>query len=118
MSHVVTISARLRDPVAITAACRRLGLVEPVDGTAELFSGQASGLMLKLPGWQYPVVINTGDGSVKYDNYSGQWGDQKHLDRLLQAYAVEKAKLEARRFGRAVTEQELADGSIKLTIQV
>jgi hypothetical protein len=36
----------------------------------------------------------------------------------LQAYAVEKTKIEARRKGHAVTEQQLADGSIKLTVQV
>ena len=41
-----------------------------------------------------------------------------HLDRFLQAYAVEKAKLEARNRGHSVTEQSLSDGSIKLTVQV
>jgi hypothetical protein len=46
------------------------------------------------------------------------WGDPKHLDRFLQAYACEKAKIEARKRGHAVSEQQLADGSIKLTIQV
>ena len=46
------------------------------------------------------------------------WGDRKHLDKLLQAYACEKAKIEARRRGHSVTEQTLADGSIKLTIGV
>jgi hypothetical protein len=40
------------------------------------------------------------------------------LDAFLQAYAVEKAKLEARRQGHVVTEQQLSDGSIKLSIQV
>ena len=46
------------------------------------------------------------------------WGEQQHLDAFLQTYAVEKAKVEARRRGHSVTEQPLADGSIKLTIQV
>ena len=46
------------------------------------------------------------------------WGDQKELDRFMQAYAAEKAKIESRRRGHSVTEQTLADGSIKLTIQV
>ncbi len=46
------------------------------------------------------------------------WGDQAQIDRLLQMYAVEKAKLEANRRGHTVTEQALSDGSIKLTIQV
>jgi hypothetical protein len=36
----------------------------------------------------------------------------------MQAYAVEKARLEARRRGHSVVEQALADGSISLTIRV
>jgi len=59
ISHIVEIQSKLRDPVAVAAACRS----------------------------------------------------------FLQAYSVEKARLEARRAGHAVTEQALADGSIKLTIQ-
>lgn len=46
------------------------------------------------------------------------WGKQAELDRFLQAYAVEKAKLEARKHGHTVTEQSLMDGSIKLVVQV
>jgi len=117
ISHIVEIQSKLRDPVAVAAACRRLGLAEPVQGTAKLFSGEVTGLMVSLPGWQYPAVIDTQDGAVKFDNFNGQWGEQKHLDAFLQAYSVEKARLEARRAGHAVTEQALADGSIKLTIQ-
>jgi hypothetical protein len=55
---------------------------------------------------------------VRFDNYNGAWGAQAELDKLLQAYAVEKARIEARRAGHSVTEQPLSDGSIKLTIQV
>ena len=46
------------------------------------------------------------------------WGDQGHLDKFIQAYACEKAKIEARRRGHQCTEQTLPDDSIKLTIQV
>ena len=46
------------------------------------------------------------------------WGQQQELDRFLQAYACEKTKIEARKKGHTVSEQMLADGSIKLTIQV
>ena len=37
MSHIVSVKTEVRDPVAIAAACRRLGLPEPVHGTAKLF---------------------------------------------------------------------------------
>ena len=118
MSHIVTIRTEVRDAEAVWLACRRLGLAEPVHETVRLFSGQATGLAVRLPGWQYPVVCDTASGQVRYDNFNGRWGEQARLDALLQAYAAEKAKLEARRRGRTVTEQTLADGSIRLVIQV
>jgi hypothetical protein len=116
MSHLVTIQTRLHDPAAVAAACARLGLPAPAQGTARLSSGEASGLLVQLPAWQYPVVIDTATGTVRYDNYGGCWGEQAHLDRFLQLYAVEKAKLEARKHGYTVSEQALQDGSIKVQV--
>src|SRR5438105_11183607 len=116
MSHIVTIETRIHDPAASAAACQRLGVPQPVQGTARLYSGEASGLLLQLPGWQYPAVIDPRSGVVQYDNYEGAWGEQAHLDRFLQAYAVERAKLEARKQGYAVSEQALSDGSIRVQI--
>ena len=116
MSHVVTIQTRVHDPVAIVAACQRLGLPAPVQGTARLYSGEATGLLVQLPGWQYPVVLDTATGEVRYDNFGGRWGEQTQLDRFLQLYAVEKTKLEARKKGYPVTEQTLPNGSIRLQI--
>jgi hypothetical protein len=118
MSHIVQIQTEVRDPVAVYAACRRLNLLEPNHGTAKLFETEAVGLLVRLPDWLYPCVCDTNAGTVKFDNFGGAWGDKQHLDRFLQAYAVEKAKLEARKKGYTATEQTLTDGSIKLTIQV
>jgi hypothetical protein len=118
MSHVVTIQTQIKDATAVRAACQRLGLPQPVQGKTQLFSGEVEGLAVQLSDWVYPLVCNTATGQVQYDNFGGRWGDQKHLDRFLQAYAVEKARLEARKKGYACTEQTLADGSIKLTLQV
>jgi hypothetical protein len=118
MSHIVTIKTEVRDANAIRAACRRLSLPEPVQGKSALFSGEVEGYAVQLPEWQFPVVCDLKTGQVHFDNFNGHWGDQKHLNRFLQAYAVEKAKLEARKRGHHVSEQSLSDGSIKLTIQV
>jgi len=119
MSHIVTIKTRVTDPAALAAACRRLGLAEPLQGTAELFAGQqATGLIVKLPGWHYPAVVEPATGEVRFDTYNGAWGSEAELHRLLQGYAVEKARAEARRAGHTLTEQRLTDGSIKLTIGV
>ena len=118
MSHIVTIDTQVRDLAALQAACQRLGLPAPQHETVELFSGQATGHCVRLPEWKYPVVCDLSAGHVRYDNFEGQWGDRRALDKLLQSYAVERAKIEARRRGHSVTEQVLSDGSIKLTVQV
>lgn len=118
MSHIVTIKTELRDAEAVQAACRRLGLQEPVQGTATLFEGEATGLLVKLPDWLYAVVVDTSSGQVRFDNFEGAWGEQKQLDALLQAYAICKATIEARKRCHSVYEQPLPDGSVKLTITV
>ena len=118
MSHLVAVKTEVRDPIAIAAACRRLGYAEPVHGKFNLFTAEATGLAVQLPGWRYPVVCDISAGTIAMDNYNGAWGERKLLDQFLQLYAVEKAKLEARKNGHSVTEQPLADGSIKLTVHV
>lgn len=118
MSHTVTIKTEIRDAAAVRAACDRLRLPAPVQGKHQIYETEVEGLAVKLPDWYYPVVADLATGQVKFDNYRGSWGDQKELDRLLQAYAAEKVKIEARRKGHFVTESQLADGSIKLTVQV
>ena len=118
MSHVVTVRSEIRDAGAVQAACQRLRLPAPVQGTHKLFTSHATGLAVQLPKWRYLAVCDLGTGQVQYDNFRGHWGEQKHLDAFLQAYAVEKAKVECRRKGHTCTEQALSDGSIKLTISV
>ncbi len=116
MSHVVTVQTRVHDAAALAAACQRLGLAAPVQGTAQLYSGEAAGLIVHLPGWVYPVAIDLLTGAIRYDNYGERWGTQKELDLLIQAYAVERCRAEARRKGYQVTEQQLQDGTVKLQI--
>ena len=118
MSHVVKIETQIKDIAGVRAACTRLKLKQPEQGTFKLFSGAVTGWAVQLPDWTYPVVCNVTSGDIKFDNFGGRWGDQKELDRFLQAYAVEKARIEARRKGHTVTERKLDNGAIKLTIQV
>ena len=118
MSHIVEIKTEVRDEAAVRAACTRLQLSPPERKTVRLFSATATGLAVQLPGWNYPVVCNTESGQVSYDNYEGHWGEQKHLNSFLQGYAVEKAKIEARKKGHSVTETSLHDGSIRVTVHV
>ena len=118
MSHVVQIQTEIRDPIALDAATYRLGLPDPMFGPAKLFSTTVTGWQVRLPDWRFPVVADVNTGQVHFDNYEGRWGDPVHLNRLVQFYAVEKAKIESRKQGYTTTEQNLADGSIKLTVQM
>ena len=118
MSHIVEIKTQVRDAAAATSACSRLNLGAPVEGRTQLFSGEVTGLAVRLSEWRYPVVFETDTGRAHFDNFNGRWGKQVELDRFLQIYGVEKARLEARQAGHSCFEQPQDDGSIKLTVQV
>jgi len=118
LSHIVTIETEVRDLRAVQSACARLDLPAPHPGDVQFLTGKVSGLLVHLPSWRFPIVIQLQSGAIRFDDYEGRWGDRVHLDRFRQAFAVEKSRLEARRKGHTITEQPLEDGSIKLTIHV
>ena len=64
------------------------------------------------------MVFKLETSEAAFDNYEGRWGNSQRLDELVQRYAAAKTKIEARRQGHSVTEQSLADGSVKLTVSV
>lgn len=118
MSHITEITTQVRDVTAIRAACQRLSLAPPEYRPVALFSSEATGWAVTLPEWHYPIVCDTARGTLSYDNYEGRWGHPRELDRFLQAYAIEKCRLEARKQGHHVTEAVLADGTVRLTMRV
>ena len=118
MSHIVEIKTEIRDEAAVKAACVRLQIPTPEHKTVRLFNATATGLCVQLPGWNYPVVCDLQSGAVQFDNFGGNWGEQARLNAFLQAYAVEKAKIEARKKGHSVSETRLQDGSIRVTVRV
>lgn len=118
MSHVVIVKTEVRDPESIAAACRRRSLPAPVKARHQLYQTAVVGWSVQLPDWRYPVVCQADTGKLYFDDFNGRWGDRRHLNAFLQAYAVERATLEARHQGHAVIEQVLPDGFIKLTVTV
>lgn len=118
MSHIVTVQTRIRDVQALGQACEKLGLEPPILGKAKLYLTDAEGWKVKLTDWYYPIVVHPETGELFYDNYGGHWGDIARLHQLLQTYAVEKTRIEARRKGHRLIEQPLEDGSIRLTLQM
>ncbi len=113
MSHIVTVRAtKFTDRQALREAVRRLKDAAIIgEQMFHLFSRRIKGLGIQLSGWQYPVVVGE-DGTIAYDNFGGHWGDQAELDRLVQAYLVEKTKIEARLQGHVVEESVCENGDV------
>ena len=85
---------------------------------ADFYSGRATGRIVQLPGWKYPVVINPDTGEMKYDNYSGHWGKLTELHRLLQEYAVATCEVYSERLGAEMTHEVLPNGEISITLRL
>jgi hypothetical protein len=139
MSHTATIDIDVKDPQVVTRTAQRLGYECQDNQEVRLYDGTvAKGTTVKLPGWQYPVVIDTDaeweetlsdgttvkrKGRVYSDNYNGRWGDQKFMDEFTQVYGVEKATHEAGLAGYACSESivlhpETGEEEIELTINM
>ena len=117
MSHTVSVKTKITDMVAIQSACTRLKLPQPTQGEIRLFDRVTQGIGIQLDDWRFPVCIDS-DGNLLFDNFGGFWGVPEKLDQFQQMYAVEKAKLEARKQGYTCQESVLADGSIRLNVLV
>ena len=70
-----------------------------LDGdTHRLFSGTVKGVGIKLPKWNYPLVLKE-DGTLAYDDYNGRWGDKNDIKKLQQEYTLHAAIQGALQFG-------------------
>lgn len=118
MSHTVKVkSVNVTDIECLRAAVSRLALPELKQGTHRLFDGTTrEGLALRLPNWRYDVVFDIAKGEVLFDNYNGHWGQEIEIDKLVQAYTLEKTAAECRLQGFSdIQEEVLADGAVQLT---
>lgn len=138
MSHTATINIDVKDPQVVRKTAERLGY-EVTEGECRMYDGTtANGIQVKLPGWRYPVVVDTESeweetlsdgttvtrkGRVFSDNYNGHWGEQKYMDEFTQIYGVEKASHEASQAGYTCSEAivlhpETGEEEIELTINL
>jgi hypothetical protein len=114
MSHTVTIKAQFKDLETILATAREMGLQEPKVDFAKLYASTHNGVVVKLPGWTYPVIIDRQTGEVHFDNFNGAWGKKEHLDRFTQLYAVNRAQSVAKAKGLLTSRKVLPNGSIQV----
>ena len=135
MSHIVTVKTEVRDLTAIRAACRRLGWELKEGQRSYRWFGEWVGdsplpegvnkdtlgtcaHAIAVPGARYEIGLQkTPTGfRVLWDYWNPGGLTQGTGGQFLQAYAVEKARIEARKQGRSVREETLKDGSIRLTV--
>ncbi len=124
MSHISTIEIEVRDLPSLKAACRRLGLQFMENKTSFKWYGYEDGHcdhVIQVPGATYEIgVVKAGNGfelncdfyDSKLEAYLGTNGGL-----LKQAYGVERTKLEARRKGYSVIEQQTETG-IRLRVRL
>jgi len=144
MSHVVTVKCELRDLAAIEAACKRLGWTFKRDQKSFEWFGEWVGdyngpdaaylatdikpedygkcdHAIGVPGAKYEIGLIAKQGKFVpvFDNWisgglKGLTADNG-LGGFVQAYGVEKAKIELTRKGLRPLETTRPDGSIVLT---
>lgn len=147
MSHVATIKTQLNDLQAIKAACQRMGweFREGQDryawygrsvgdynaadnalanGMTEADLGKCTHA-IRVPGATYEIgLVKQADGSFNpaWDWYEygglGKIRSENGMGGFLQAYALEKSKIEMRKKGFTCTERKLADGRIQVVARV
>lgn len=125
MSHITEIQTKVRDLEALTQAVLRLG-GELVVGQKEYrWYSRTPGKCdhaIRFPGAKYEIgIVKQGaDYALNYDDFQSGGLQQKvgrNCGLLIQSYALEKTKREARRMGsRVVSQTKLKDGSVRLVL--
>ena len=123
MSHFTTIETLIKDIDALRAACAELNLTVVQNAQARGFgSNQHHGdYVVQLKGPYDIAVCHQSDGhyTLVADQWDGHVENEvgKSFSRLLQLYGVHKATREAQKRGLSVKRKQLANGTIKLSLE-
>lgn len=125
MSHISTIAVEVKNLTVLEKACERLGLKLMRDQTTFKWYGRQAAPCahaIKVPGADYEVgVVRDGNKFALQADFFDQKLEAmlgRDGQKLIQAYAVEAAKAQARRQGYSVREETQADGTIVLRARV
>ena len=121
MSHIVIVKTQFHNLEMIVKAAQARGCTTIVCGKheVELYERKVQGdASFKLPGWQYPIVIDTGAGEAFYDHFNGRWGDITEFNRFNQEYILQVAAVELeeeyRLQGYTLQRLTLKNGDVQL----
>jgi hypothetical protein len=127
MSHIQTIEVEITDLQALKSACKRLNLEWKQDQKTFKWWGKEDSKCdhaISVPGATYEIGVLKNVGmkgfTLQVDYYDGKVTEKiGQLGGLFkQAYALEKAKLEAIKKGYSVREHRINDKQIELRITV
>ena len=122
MSHQTTLTTQISDEHALALACKELGLTLERDAQQRTYNGtRQQALVIKCPKADYDIAVAKGaDGkfALSTDWWHGSVAESvgNNYGKLVQAYGVHKATLEARKKGYFVTRTTNAQGQPRLTI--
>lgn len=123
MSHFSTVETLLRDPEAIRAAAKELGYEVLDNAEVRGYGGKktTANLVVRLKGTYDLGLQGKADGSyaIVCDWWQGHVASElgEGACKLLQRYGVCKTRLEARKHGYNVSEQQQQDGSILMRLR-
>lgn len=141
LSHVVSVDIEINDIAAVRAACQRMGWEFKEGQQTYKWWGKSVGdyplpdgvsaddlgkcdHAIGLPGaaWEIGLMKRDGKFVPVWDYFSGGGLEnilpENGMNGFLQAYAIEKAKVECRKQGRSVHETKREDGSVRLEVRV
>jgi hypothetical protein len=135
ISHLTTVVTQFRDPAAIKAAAKALGIEVVENAKARFFMGmsQTCDLVLKLPGRYDLGMLRQPNGTYSFvcdeELIGGKYGTDgfgrgdagrkligEEGRRLKQEYALAILQAEARRKGRTLRTEQLKNGSIRVVM--
>lgn len=90
MSHKVVQKVAFLDSELLQKACAALGIQYEAHGTARFYtrSETATGQLVHLKGWKYPVVISEDGLEVAFDSWDGSgYLDETRLNELKAEYS-------------------------------
>lgn len=124
MSHFTTIVTQIKDIEALATACSELNLKLIANTTARGYGNQSikADFVIRCQGPYDIALQKQADGTyaLTTDWWAGHVEKQvgKNYGKLLQAYGVAKATLEARRKGFSLQRTTGKNGAIRLTVNV
>lgn len=97
MSETIGVEVQYKDIDLLRKVVESLGGKWIGQGEHRLYSSSETGIGFQLPKWTYPCILQ--NGTLKYDNYHGIWGDASVLSQVNTEYTLQMAEQTAQQNG-------------------